>query len=133
MQQRHFQQMWCWDVHVTIRKLMYMTIIYVAPWLIVGNSEILHCSGVFACRHQLFKPERVFKQTRVNILPRKYYVISQLRHSYAKDPFCVAWLIYVLINILSDVISLLSTSIHTKLIRYHVMLQLFIDMHIYRH
>ena len=35
-------------------------------------------------------------QTRVDFLPRKYDVISQLRHSYAKDPFCVPRLIWLL-------------------------------------
>ena len=34
-------------------------------------------------------------QTRVDyFLPRKYDVISQLRHSYAKDPLCVTRLNY---------------------------------------
>ena len=33
-----------------------------------------------------------------NFLPRKYDVISQLRHSYAKGPFCVARLRYALIH-----------------------------------
>ena len=39
--------------------------------------------------------EGVFIQTRVEFLPRKYDIISQLRHSYALDPFCVTQLNYV--------------------------------------
>ena len=31
-----------------------------------GNSEILHCFDIFACRQKLGKPESNFKQTRVN-------------------------------------------------------------------
>ena len=37
--------------------------------------------------------ESVFIQICVDFLPRKYDVISQLRHGYAKGPFCVARLI----------------------------------------
>ena len=36
----------------------------------------------------------LFNQTRVEFLPRKYDVISQLRHSYTKGSFCVTRLIY---------------------------------------
>ena len=70
-----------------------MNIIFIAQWLFGGNSKILHCSDVFARREKLYKPEKNFKQTQL-FLPRKYDVISQLRHSYAKGPFCVAQLIY---------------------------------------
>ena len=63
-----------------------MNIIFIAQWLFGGNSEILHCSDVFAHRMKLCKPENIFKQTRVIFLLQKYDVISQLRHSYAKDP-----------------------------------------------
>ena len=33
--------------------------------------------------------ENILMQTRVDYLLRKYDVISQLRHSYAKGPYCV--------------------------------------------
>ena len=54
------------------------------------NFEILNFSGAYAWRHKHCKPECSFRQTRVDyFLQRKYDVISQLRHSYAKDPLCV--------------------------------------------
>ena len=40
-------------------------------------------------------------------LPRKYDVISQLRHGYAKDPLCVTWLIYQLHNIFEKRLTLM--------------------------
>ena len=43
-----------------------------------------------------FKQENSFKQTGISFLPRKYDVISQLRHSYAKGPLCVTRLKCVL-------------------------------------
>ena len=76
--------------------ILYMNIICIAQWLFDANSEILHCSGAFAQCHKCCKPECSFMQTRVNyFLPRKYDVISQLRHSYAKDPLCVMQLVFI--------------------------------------
>ena len=47
-------------------------------------------SDAFVRHHKRIKPESTFKQTRVKFfLPRKYDVIYQLRHIYAKGPFCV--------------------------------------------
>ena len=37
----------------------------------------------------------LFSKHVSNFLPRKYDVISQLRHNYAKGPFCVARLNYL--------------------------------------
>ena len=74
--------------------ILYMNTICIAQWLCDANFEILHCSDAFARRHKHCKPECSFMQTRVDyFLPRKYDVISQLRHSYAKDPLCVMRLI----------------------------------------
>ena len=43
-----------------------------------------------------FVNQKAFSSQHVSIfLPRKYDVISQLRHSYAKGPFCVARLSHV--------------------------------------
>ena len=76
-----------------------MNIICIAQRLFEANFEILHCSGVFARPHKHCKPECFFMQTRIDyFLPRKYDVISQLRHSYAKDPLCVTRLISLLIK-----------------------------------
>ena len=55
----------------------------------------------FACCQKLYKQENSFKQTPVNFFFAKYDVISQLRHSYAKGPFCVAQLIYVYVEVLA--------------------------------
>ena len=61
-----------------------MNIIFIAQWLFSGNSEILHCSDVFERRQKLHKPENIFKANTCQLfLPRKYDIISQLRHSYA--------------------------------------------------
>ena len=78
--------------------ILYMNIIFIAQWLSGGNSEILHCSNICTCPRKLCKPESIFKQTRVNFFYRENDVISKLRHSYAKDPFCVTQLIYHFIS-----------------------------------
>ena len=83
-----------WYSHMDMRKftsiILNMNFICIPQWLFEANFEILHCSGAFARRHKHFKPECYFKQTLVDyFLPRKYDAISQLRHSYAKDPLCV--------------------------------------------
>ena len=70
-----------------------INIICFARWLCDANFKILHCSGAFIRRHKIFKPENSFKQTRVDFLPRKDDVISQLRQSYANDPLWVTQLI----------------------------------------
>ena len=56
------------------------------------NDKTLYVLNMtpYACTAQkLFKLGNTFKQTRVDFLPRKYDVISQLRNSYAKGPFCM--------------------------------------------
>ena len=40
-----------------------------------------------------FNNKTISRQKLVDCLPRKYNVIFQLRHSYAKGPFCVTRLI----------------------------------------
>ena len=75
--------------------ILYMNIICIAQWLFDANLKILHCSDAFTRRHKHNKPECSFMQTCVDyFLPRKYDVISPLRHSYAKDPLCLTRLIY---------------------------------------
>ena len=52
-------------------------------------------------------------QTRADFFsPRKYDVISQLCHSYAKDPFCVMQLIFVLIVCVYPSVLYLALSLH---------------------
>ena len=67
-----------------------MNIIYIAQWLFGGNSQILHYlySDALAHRQKVFKPESIFKQTRVNIfLPQMAsflnYVTATLWASFA--------------------------------------------------
>ena len=86
---------WCsrHDTQIRTSVILHMNIIFIAHWLSGGNSEILQYSDVFARNKKLYNPENIFNQPRVNFLPRKYDVISQLRHSYAKGPFCVTRLI----------------------------------------
>ena len=101
IQQHYSQQMWCrMFTYTTIFTyvILYMNIIFIAQWLFGGNSEILHCCDVFANSQKLFKPESIFKQTCQLFLPRKYEVISQLRHNYAKGPFCMTRLCFVFIK-----------------------------------
>ena len=52
---------------------------------------------MFIRRYKLFKPLNTFQETCVDFFTAKYDVISQLRHSYAKGPFCVAQLILLTI------------------------------------
>ena len=70
--------------------ILYLNIICNAQWLFGANFDILDCSADFTRHQKRFKQENTFKQTCVDFLPRKYDAISQLRHSYAKGPFCVA-------------------------------------------
>ena len=87
---------WCWrnNMQIFTSVILYMNIIFVAQWLLGGNSEIWNCSDVYARRQKLCKPESIFRQTCQLFLPQKYDVISQLCHSYSKGPFCMTWLIY---------------------------------------
>ena len=75
---------------------LYTNIIIMYCTMTFGNMfEMLHCYGAFARRQQLFKQESTFKQRHVDVLPRKYYVISQLRHINVKDPL---WTLRVFTN-----------------------------------
>ena len=68
--------------HFYFRYLVYQNQIY-RTVTVYGNSEILHGSDVFARRRKLFKPESIFKQTRVNFFTpkiwRHFLISSQLR------------------------------------------------------
>ena len=81
------------DMQIFTSVIFYMNIIFIAQWLFGGNSKILHCSDVFVRLEKLYKPEKNSSKNMSIFLPRKYDVISQLRHSYAKGPFYVAQLI----------------------------------------
>ena len=79
--------LWCsrTDAQIFTSIILYMNIIFIVQWLFHGNSEILHCSNVFAHHQKLCKPENIFKQTRVNFCYRKNmtsflnYVTATLR------------------------------------------------------
>ena len=80
-----------------------MKIICNAQWLFGANFQFLESSVDFTRRQiNFFKQDNTFKQTRVDFLPRKYDVITQLRHSYAKGPFCVARLNSIMRQTKSD-------------------------------
>ena len=83
------------DTEIVTSVILYIDIIYIAQWLFGGNSEILHQSDVFLHAIRNFLIQKALSSKRVStFLPRKYDVISQVRHSYAKGPFWVARLIY---------------------------------------
>ena len=97
MQQRHFQQIWRRDVHVTARN-------FLRPLFCKGTSNLsqsdylvvilkLYTVPMFLHAVRNFvNRETVLSKHVSTFLPQKYDVISQLRHSYAKGPFCVAQL-----------------------------------------
>ena len=76
---------WCSrnNMQIFAAVILHMNIIFIAQWLFGGNSEILHCSNVFARRQKLCKPENIFKQTCVNFFTTKIWrhfpITSQLR------------------------------------------------------
>ena len=53
---------WCTpkDMQIFTSVILYINVIFIAQWLSDGNSEILCCSDIFACRHKLSKPESIF-------------------------------------------------------------------------
>ena len=53
-----------WHAKFYFGYFVYEHHIYIEQRLFVANFEILHCSNVFARRHNIFKPESIFKQTR---------------------------------------------------------------------
>ena len=95
MQQRHFQQQWRSDVHVTIHT-------FLLPLFCISISYLSHSDclvvilkfytvPVFLKAVTNFANDTAFSSKHLStFLPRKYDVISQLRHSYAEGPFCVA-------------------------------------------
>ena len=69
---------------------LYMNIICIAQWLWC-YSETLHCSHLHDAKHFLNHRTLSSKHVKKN-LQQKYDVISQLRHSCVKGPFCVTQL-----------------------------------------
>ena len=64
-----------------------MSIIFIEHWLIIYDSEILHSSDVLHAVSNLVNL-KAFSSKHMSIFwQRKYVVISQLRQTYAKDPF----------------------------------------------
>ena len=93
--QRHFQQVWRRNVHITTLKFLLllfcisMNIIYISQWMFGDNSKILCYSNVFARRQKRFNPESIFKQTRIKIVYRENmtsflnYIKATLRALFA--------------------------------------------------
>ena len=91
---------WCSrnDTHILTSVILYINIIF----RVITHSDclvvILKLFTVPMFLHAVtnFVNQKSFSSKHVStFLPRKYDVISQLRHSYAKSPFCVARLIYI--------------------------------------
>ena len=59
------------ETRILTSVILFMNIIYVAQLLFVDYSEILHYSYVFVRHQKLFKPESIFRSTRVNIFTAK--------------------------------------------------------------
>ena len=91
IQQRHLQQVSRRDMYVTICKIFCIWLSYVS--LSDYKVLILNLYTVPVSLHGVtnFLNQKAISSKHASIfLPRKYDVISQLRHSYAKGPFCVA-------------------------------------------
>ena len=98
MQQQHLQQLIRRDIYVTCKILLLLFCIGTS-YLTQSDYLVLiwKIFTVLVPLHDVkknFKQESNFKQILVSFLPQKYDIISQLHHSYAKDPFCVMRLIY---------------------------------------
>ena len=100
MQKPHLQQVSRHGIYVIICKILLLLFCIWIPYLSLSNYLVLtlkfntvpvrlHDATNFL-NHETLQSKHVSK-----FLPRKYDVISQLRHSYAKGPFCVARLICV--------------------------------------
>ena len=72
----------CNNKQIFTSVILHMNIIFIAKWLFGGNSESIHFSDVFECLQKLFKPENIFKQTRINFSFLNY-VTATLRALFA--------------------------------------------------
>ena len=94
-QQLPFPQIWRRDVHVTAR--LCLLLLFCISTSHLSHSDCLvvilkfYTVPMFLHAVRYFVGQKVFSSKHVStFLPGKYDVISQLRHSYAKGPFCVA-------------------------------------------
>ena len=80
--------------------IFYINIICISRWLFGANFQI-YTVPVHLYDAKNFFSQKALSSKHVSIfLPRKDDVISQLYHSYPKDPLCVTWLIWLIIKIL---------------------------------
>ena len=88
---------WCsrndTQIFTSVILYMYINIIFIAQWLFGANSEFYTVPMFFhAVRN--FLSQQAFSSKHVSIFfTAKIWRHSELRHSYAKGPFCVARLI----------------------------------------
>ena len=113
MQQRHFHRIWRRDVHVTTPKVLFQLFCTCIWTSYLSQSDCLMVILKFYTVPMLLHAVKHFvnQKTRVNILPRKYDVISR----YAKGLFAWRGSIIVLHSI-----KLLSTYRPTPSFRFHV-------------
>ena len=92
-QQCLLQQVSCLDICVTTCKIL-LLLFCICDYLVL----ILKFSTVGVCMHDVTSfliHETLLSKHVLIFLPLKYDVISQLRQSYAKDPFCMMRLISI--------------------------------------
>ena len=99
MQQRHFRQMWRRNIHVATRKMLLPLFCISTPYLSSSDCLVVtlnfYTVRMFLCAVRYFVNKKTVSCKHVStFLLRKYEVISQLRHNYAKGPFCMARLNY---------------------------------------
>ena len=76
--------------------MLYMHIIYISHSDCLMVTLKFYTIPMFLHAVRYFLNQKAFSSIHVStIFPRKDDVISKLRHSYAKGPFCVARLIYL--------------------------------------
>ena len=84
--------LWCSrnDTHIFTSAILHMNIIFVAQWLFGGNFENFTLFRCVLHAVRIFVNQRAFSSKHVStFFTAKYDAISQLGHSYAKDPFCL--------------------------------------------
>ena len=101
MQQCHLQQVSCRDICVTACKIL-LLLYCIWTWYVLRSDYLMLILQIYTITVRLhdvtsFLNHKTILSKHVLIfLPWKYDIISQLCHSYAKDPFCVTRLIYTL-------------------------------------
>ena len=111
------------DIYVTTGKILLQLFSIWASYVSLSNYILLILT-FYTVPVRLHDVNNVVNQNALSskhvsiFLPRKYDVISQLRHSYAKGPFCVTRLIWFLVFSKIDI-----TLIIELIYNAHILLQ----------